>query len=309
MEPIKFYIAVIGFFLAALVFGVLFFIFGMGEASYLTSDGVGYGIHYIDKPRYDSHFQGLIFTLSFLGAGILLLFLILLPDQAGTGPQPQAAAPQPRRRPQAAPQPAAAPPQPQPQPQPAAAPPPPQPQPQPPPQSAAAPHPAAPQPQAAAPHPAEEAASPMMEIEAGAAQTAPPPPPEPTVSAEQEVLTDKIEEELLSEDLPDTRYDDTGEEDGVYGSGRVSDDSIWDFIHNYPDSAVKFLYRKTLENKGLSPNEEDIYRRWEMRGMTRGKVREFVMEIMGWKALPDDFPHNIWRGLRDQIFELRSKVS
>ena len=111
------------------------------------------------------------------------------------------------------------------------------------------------------------------------------------------------------DDLPESPYEDTGDEDVVYGNGRVTDDSVWDFIHNYPDSAVKFLYRKNLENKPLTPGEEDIYRRWEMRGMTRAKVRQFVLEVMGWKSLPDDFPHNIWRDLRDQIFELKERLA
>ena len=114
MQPTKFYIGVIGFFLAALVFGGMFFLTGMGNSSYLISDGVAYGVHYIDKPRYDSNMQGFIFVLSFLGAGLLLCLLVILPDRQTQAAKAQAA-PQPRRRPaapQAAPQ-AAPPPPPQ----------------------------------------------------------------------------------------------------------------------------------------------------------------------------------------------------
>lgn len=132
---------------------------------------------------------------------------------------------------------------------------------------------------------------------------------QPTPSLDEEVVTSAVEEDSLIEDLPDSRYDDTGEEDVVYGNGRVTDDSVWEFIHTYPDSAVKFLYRKSLESKPLTPSEEDIYRKWDMRGMTRTKVRQFVLEIMGWKSLPDDYPHNIWRELRDQIFELKERLA
>lgn len=133
--------------------------------------------------------------------------------------------------------------------------------------------------------------------------------PEPAQSLDEEVATAAPDTDLEIEDLPESRYDDTGEEDVVYGNGRVTDDSVWDFIHAYPDSAVKFLYRKSLENKGLTPNEEDIYRKWEMRGMSRARVRQFVLEIMGWKSLPDDFPHNIWRDLRDKIFDLKERIA
>ncbi len=302
MQPIRFYIIVLGVFLAALIVGALFFISGMSGASYLVSDGVGYGMHYLDKPSYDSHLQGLIFTLSFLAAGILLFLLVLLPDRRGAFAQPQAALPpQPRRRP-AAPAPQAAPAT----------------QAAPAPQAAPATQ-AAPAPQAEPEAPAEgeeppAESPPTAEIEASgdAVNGAPvtqPPSAETGRSVDEEVLTSNEPGKFDIEDLPDPRFDDSGDEDVVYGNGRVTDDSIWDFIHDYPDSAVKFLYRKTLENKNLSPNEEDIYRKWEMRGMSRAKVREYVLEIMGWKSLPDDFPHNIWRELRDQIFEFKSKVT
>jgi predicted Fe-S protein YdhL (DUF1289 family) len=41
--------------------------------------------------------------------------------------------------------------------------------------------------------------------------------------------------------------------------------------------------------------------------MNRAKVREVVLEIMQWQSLPDDFPHNIWRELRDQIYEMQAR--
>lgn len=286
----RFYIAVIGFFLAALIFGVLYFITGMGDASYLVSDGLAYGLHYVDKPRYDSNLQGLIFTLTFLAAGLLLLVLAILPSEEILAAGGISAAPQPRRRSAAAPAKPAKP------------------------QSRATAAPAAPAPQAR-PAPAEEpkVAVAPVEIEPDDPKPAPPPKPkaapkEPERSVEEEVLISAADEDSM-EDVPDSRYDESGEENVVYGSGRVNDDSVWDFIHSYPDSAVKFLYRKSLENKPLSPTDEDIYRRWEIRGMSRGKVRELVLETMGWKSLPDDLPHNIWRLLRDQIFEMKSRAA
>ena len=212
---------------------------------------------------------------------------MILPNQeVAVAQAPASAAPQPRRR-TAAPQPAAAP------------------QPQPQQQQVAAPQPAATQEQEQ--QPGTAAGQSTVEIEGPAAQEGAAEPPAPSVEAEVQVAAQ--DEEAAIEDIPESRFDDTGDEDVVYGNGRVTDDSIWEYIHDYPDSAVKFLYRKSLENKPLTPNEEDIYRKWELRGMTRAKVRQYVLEIMGWKALPDDFPHNIWRELRDQIFELRARIA
>ena len=295
MTTTRFYITLMAFFIAALLFGALVFLTGMNNSAYLVNDGVSFGIQYVDKPRYDSNLQGFIFALVFLAAGLLALLMMILPNQeSAAGTNQSAPPPQPRRR--AAP--AAPAPQPAPAARPAATPPPPRPAPA--------------QPAAEAIPP--PAATPAQTVELEAEE--PPPPPAPAPSPEPEAPMKSVEEEVLSgneaadfEDLPDSRYTDSGENDVVYGTGRVTDDSVWEFVQTYPDSAVKFLYRKTLENRALAPTEEDIYRRWEMRGMNRSKVREIVLEIMGWKTLRDDFPHNIWRELRDQIFDMKTRVS
>jgi len=291
MAPTRFYIALFFFFLAALVVGFLYFLNGMGNASYLISNGISYGLHFFDKPRYDVHVQGIIFTLTFLAAAVLMLIMMMLPDQRLMEARAQASAPpQPRQRPTPTQQTA---PQPQMQQQPVQ-------------QTIVEPAPAA---VGGAPvqtvTAVEEAQGGGASAPTQAITSAPSSRAEPKPSIEQELLVEPADEFL--DDIPDGRYD-AGEEDVVYGNGRVTDDSVWEFIHNYPDSAVKFLYRKTLENKALTPTEEDIYRKWELRGMTRTKVRQFMLEIMGWQSLPDDFPHNIWKFLRDQIFEIKSRL-
>ena len=284
MQPTRLYIGIMLGFLAALLVGCFLFFNGMAGTSYITSDGLRQLLNFIDKPRYDSNLMGLVYSLTFLVAGGLFLLLVLLPNE--TAFVQTAPAPQPRRRPAPGTRHAAAEIQP--------------------PSALAAP--------AAAP--VAEALTVAFEEPAPAAVplaidevvVAEEPLPKQAKSIEEEVLTTKSDADLPIVDLPDSRYEETGEEDVVYGSGPVTDDSIWDFIQSYPDSAVKFLYRKSLENKPLSPTDEDIYRRWELRGMTRAKVREFVLALMKWKSLPDDFPHNIWRQLRDEIFEMQIKT-
>jgi hypothetical protein len=276
------YILMLSVFLLALLLGAVYFITGMHTSSYMVSDGVGYALRYLDKPRYDRHLFGLIYSVAFFLAGLLLLFVVGMPDErmmAALRRPP----PQPRRRRPAPPreEPAAVPPV-----TPAA------------PVREAAP--------AAPEAPTVTVAAPGPEAPAVPAAPAPPPPPKPEIpvdlAAQQEVP------EMPVTDLPSARAEPTGEEDVVYGNGPVTEDSIVEFIQNYPDSAVKFLYRKNLDNRPLPPVEEDIYQRWERRGMSRAKVRGFVLEIMGWEKLPDDFPHNIWLKLRDRIYELKSEM-
>jgi len=294
LQPVRLSVLVLICFMAALAGGMVYFIMGMSHSTYLVTNGVTIMVRYLDKPRYDMQLQGLIFSLSFLIAGGLLLLMVVIPDseQRYSGPD---AAPQPRRRPEQAPQPAA-----QADPQLAAQ---------------AAPQPAAPQPAGqAAPQPASQAAqqSSPLTIEAGESEAPPPEapapqPPRPGVSMDEEVLQTVGADDLPNVDFGENRFDDAGDEDVVYGNGRITEDAAWGFVQEYPDSSVKFLYRKTLDNKPLTPAEDDIYRNWEMRGMTRAKVREIVLEIMRWQSLPDNFPHEIWKELRDEIFEIKSR--
>ena len=274
----KFFVALFLLFLAAMCCGIVIFALGMRDTTYLINDGVGYAVQYLNKPRYDSHLQGFVFALTFFIAGLLLTAVILMPSQGQALASQMMGPPQPRQR----------------QPRPLAGP---------------VTVPAAAQPMPAAPAAPGAVLTPAP-LEAAVSETAPAPaapaaPAQPTRSVEEEVLAQNPDDlpPLVRED--DSRFEDTGEDDVVYGTGRVTDDSLWDFIQRHPDSAVKFLYRKTLDNKPLSTADEDIYRRWEQRGMARSSIREIVLDIMNWKALPDDFPHNIWRELRDQIFEMR----
>ncbi|MBU2643853.1 hypothetical protein KKI24_04040 [bacterium] len=94
-----------------------------------------------------------------------------------------------------------------------------------------------------------------------------------------------------------------GEDDVVYGSGPVSDAAIIHFVHKFPDSALKFLYRKQLDGKALTSTEEEIYQQWEKRQMTRGKVKSYIKTMMDWKELPKKPLYEIWKEIRDHIFE------
>lgn len=117
------------------------------------------------------------------------------------------------------------------------------------------------------------------------------------------VLDDIVEEDDLVDEA-DSPAEDTGDADVVYGSGRITDEATVEYIHRHPDSAVKFLFRKTLDGKPLPPSEDEIYKQWQKRGLSRNKVREYILQIMEWDTVPDSPVNEIWSKLRDQIFEL-----
>ena len=282
------YVIMMMVFLTALALGAVYFVTGMNASSYMVTDGVGYLLRFIDKPRYDRHLFGLIYTVVFFIAGMLLLFIVAIPDERMLS-MLRRHPPQPRRRRGAA---AALREEPAPVVPPAAV-------------LALPPREAAPPPSVPA-TPTVTMEQAIVEEGETAVPAAPPAPAKPEIPVD---LAAQVEVPEVSEgDLPSARAELSGEEDVVYGDGPVTEDSILEFIQNYPDSAVKFLYRKNLDNRPLPPMEEDIYQRWERRGMSRAKVRGFVLEVMGWEKLPDDFPHNIWLRLRDRIYELKSEM-
>ena len=94
-----------------------------------------------------------------------------------------------------------------------------------------------------------------------------------------------------------------GEDDVVYGNGEISNIAIIDFVHKHPDSSIKFLFRKQLDGKTLTSDEEDIYHVWEQRGMTRGKVKSYILSMMEWDSFPKEPLYELWKKLRDHIFE------
>ena len=158
--------------------------------------------------------------------------------------------------------------------------------------------------------PAQEALAPASMIEATSTQqpiatTSPTKASKPQADEEPGQVELDIEEEPdidLFEAEEDSK--ETTDSDVVYGLGRITDESTLEFIHAHPDSAVKFLYRRNLEGKGLSSAEEKIYASWQKRGLTRTKIRDYILQVMEWKKLPEVLPLEIWSQLRDQIFEL-----
>ncbi|MCP4295131.1 MAG: hypothetical protein GY786_05955 [Proteobacteria bacterium] len=120
---------------------------------------------------------------------------------------------------------------------------------------------------------------------------------------------DDIENELDLLDDNEEFADDTwaevveGEDDVVYGSEQITGAAIMDFVHKFPDSALKFLYRKQLNGKPLPREDEEIYNNWEQRGMSRSKVKHYILSLMEWEKLPKDALYDIWKQLRDHIYD------
>lgn len=129
-------------------------------------------------------------------------------------------------------------------------------------------------------------------------------PPPPQVEKEAASATPPVEiiehVEEISAELDEVTE---GEDDVVYGTGPISDAAIMHFVHKFPDSALKFLFRKQLDGKALTNVEEQIYNEWENRHLTRGKVKGYILTLMDWKEFPKKPLYETWREIRDHIYE------
>ncbi|NQU65196.1 MAG: hypothetical protein HQ517_13065 [SAR324 cluster bacterium] len=125
------------------------------------------------------------------------------------------------------------------------------------------------------------------------------------VSEKEETHESIIDAMALDETLDAEVFEEVkeGEDDVVYGTGPISDAAIIHFVNKFPDSALKFLYRKQLDGKALTSTEDEIYLSWEQRQMTRGKIKSYIKALLDWKELPKRPLYEIWKELRDHIFE------
>ena len=61
--------------------GIVFCYSGMSEASFLVNKGMEITTYYLDKNRYDNYLFGLVYSITFGVALLLLLSVILIPTK------------------------------------------------------------------------------------------------------------------------------------------------------------------------------------------------------------------------------------
>ena len=89
-------------------------------------------------------------------------------------------------------------------------------------------------------------------------------------------MFENIEEDGLNEefefDEKGLHDEDDADNDVVFGDGQIDSNSIREFVKNFPDSAIKFMFRKNLDGRNLPVEYEEIYIKWEKRGLSRGRL-------------------------------------
>jgi hypothetical protein len=170
---------------------------------------------------------------------------------------------------------------------------------------------------AAEPKAAEaEATSEITEVEAEAEPSEAEeesPEPEPVVAAPSTAaLLDAVDDEEIDDDedfeegLKDVPTDET---DVVFGIAQITRKSIGMFVEAYPDSALRYLLRRNLDGRPLPPEFEAVHEQWTDRGLSRGRLKRHLLDLMKWEDIPDLPVHELLGEVRGRLFTLSQQGS
>ena len=122
--------------------------------------------------------------------------------------------------------------------------------------------------------------------------------------------------ENIEDDEPDEEFEfdekglideDDGDNDVVFGDGQIDSKSINRFVKNFPDSAIKFMFRKNLDGRNLPVEYEEIYINWEKRGLSRGRLKKYLFKMMKWDNFPDIPILEVVQRIKDRQYDLKGK--
>ncbi len=131
----------------------------------------------------------------------------------------------------------------------------------------------------------------------------------PTDSAAK--LFESIDEDDLDEEFEfdgkGLHGEDDEDKDVVFGDGPIDAKSMSRFVQNFPDSSIKFMFRKNLDGKHLPAGYEEIYLKWEKRGLSRGRLKKYLFKLMEWENFPDIPVNEVVKKIRDRQYDLKDK--
>ena len=131
---------------------------------------------------------------------------------------------------------------------------------------------------------------------------------DPSTVPVADLQSDMDEDEEIEEDDSGLRQVDSEETDVVFGGEKITPSAVEKFIRQYPDSTLRFFFRRSLDGRPLSAEIEAIYYSWEKRGMSRGLLKKFLLKLMEWQEVPDLPILDLLQSLRDRIYDVSRKV-
>jgi len=139
-----------------------------------------------------------------------------------------------------------------------------------------------------------------------------------STKSKKKILTDSAAKifENIEHDEPDEEFEfdekglhdeDDGDNDVVFGDGQIDSNSISKFVKSFPDSAIKFMFRKNLDGRNLPLEYEEIYIIWEKRGLSRGRLKKYLFKLMNWNNFPDIPILEVVQRIKDRQYDLKGK--
>ena len=95
--------------------------------------------------------------------------------------------------------------------------------------------------------------------------------------------------------------------DVVFGGEKITQDALEKFIREFPDSAIRFLLKRSLDGKPLSLDIESVHFSWEKRGMSRARLKKILLKLMEWQEVPDLPILDLLKILKERIYEVSQK--
>ena len=121
-----------------------------------------------------------------------------------------------------------------------------------------------------------------------------------------ELLNSVNKDEKIEEDS-ELQQVDSEETDVVYGGKKITQASMEKFVHQYPDSTLRYLFRRNLDGKPLSTEIVAVHSNWEERGLLRERLKKYMRELMEWQEVSDLTALELLQNLRDRLYELSHK--
>ena len=100
---------------------------------------------------------------------------------------------------------------------------------------------------------------------------------------------------------------DSDETDVVFGGKKITQASMEKFVHQYPDSTLRYLLRRNLDGRPLPSEIVAVHSNWEERGLLRERLKKYVLKLMEWPEVPDLPTLDLLQNLRDHIYEVSHK--
>ena len=120
-------------------------------------------------------------------------------------------------------------------------------------------------------------------------------------------LDETAEEEFIEDDEDGLLQDDSEDDDVVFGSKQISNAALEKFVRQYADSTLKFLLRRNLDGRPLSIEVEEVYVGWEKRGLSRTRLKNYVLKLMEWSEMPDLPILDLLQTVRERVYEVSNK--